>query len=125
MRVIIAGGRNFNDDKFIYHKLDEFFKDKDTSKIEEINGCARGVDLIGACYCREHGMKVKAFPADWTRLGKKAGIIRNQQMADYAKEDNGVLIAFWNGKSRGTKNMIDTAKKEGLEVNIIKYEDNN
>lgn len=50
---------------------------------------------------------------------KKAGPIRNEEMAKYASETYGILIAFWDGKSRGMKNMIDTAKKHGLEIYIV------
>ena len=61
--------------------------------------------------------------ADWNNQGKKAGILRNIKMAEYATSDDSipVLFAFWNGSSRGTKHMIDTATKYGMEVHIIRY----
>jgi len=58
--------------------------------------------------------------AEWDKYGKSAGYKRNEQMAIYAKEDNGVLIAFHNG-SKGTKHMIDLANKHGLRVFVIKF----
>lgn len=57
---------------------------------------------------------VKRFPADWDRHGRAAGPIRNCQMAQYAD----ALIAIWDGKSRGTKNMIDEMNKCGKPVLI-------
>ena len=66
---------------------------------------------------------LKKFPANWDLYGKRAGYIRNEQMAKYAMSDNsyGVLIAFWDGKSRGIKHMIDLANKYGLEIHIVNY----
>jgi hypothetical protein len=57
------------------------------------------------------------FPADWKTHGKAAGPIRNRQMAKNAE----ALIALWDGNSRGTKNMIETATKLGLKVYVKRY----
>ena len=62
----------------------------------------------------------KFFPADWDKYGKGAGYIRNQEMAKYSELD-GALIAFHNGKSKGTKSMIALAKKYNLLVRIVGY----
>jgi len=59
--------------------------------------------------------------ADWDKYGKSAGYKRNEEMAIYSKEDNGVLIAFWDEVSKGTKHMIDLANKHGLKVFVVKY----
>ena len=59
------------------------------------------------------------FPADWKTYGKTAGPIRNKQMAEFASQQTGMLIAFWDGKSRGTGSMIRLAKEYGLEVHIV------
>ena len=61
---------------------------------------------------------MELFPADWKKYGKSAGYVRNSEMAEVAES----LIAFWDGKSRGTKNMIDIAKNKGLKVRIVNYE---
>lgn len=63
------------------------------------------------------------FQADWDRYGKSAGYRRNAEMAKFASEEGnkGVLIAFWDGESRGTKNMIDLAKRYGLKVHVVNY----
>lgn len=61
---------------------------------------------------------MKRFPADWGKYGKSAGVLRNKQMAEYADG----LIAFWDGKSRGTANMIETAKGLGLRVRVARYD---
>lgn len=68
-------------------------------------------------------MELVRFPANWAAFGKRAGYIRNEQMAKYAVEDGscGMLIAFWDGKSRGTKHMIDLANKHGLKVHVVSF----
>ena len=115
MKVIIAGGRNFND----YNKLREscdniLVNQKD---VEIVSGTAAGADTLGERYAQEKGYEVKKFPAQWDLYGKSAGYKRNQQMAEYADG----LIAFWDGKSKGTKHMIDIANKMGLKVRVIRY----
>ena len=65
------------------------------------------------------------MPANWEYYGKRAGMIRNGEMARYASEDpdnEGILIAFWDGKSRGTKGMINIAYRTGLEVVVIRID---
>lgn len=62
-------------------------------------------------------MGLTIFKADWDKHGKAAGFKRNTEMAKYAD----ALIAFWDGKSKGTKHMIDTAKSHNLKVRVIAY----
>lgn len=114
MKVIIAGGRDFNDYDLLKLKCDTILKNQ--TNIEIVSGTARGADKLGEKYSQEKGYRVKLFPADWN-LGKKAGYIRNEQMAQYADS----LIAFWDGQSKGTKHMIDLAKKYNLNVRVINY----
>ena len=61
---------------------------------------------------------MRVFPADWDKYGKRAGYLRNVQMAEYAD----ALLAFWDGESRGTKNMIDEALSRGLKVGVKRYD---
>ena len=79
-----------------------------------VSGMARGVDTLALQWASKHCMPVAKFPADWNKYGRGAGHIRNRQMADNAD----ALVAVWDGKSRGTKNMIDTAKAKGLQVYV-------
>lgn len=76
-----------------------------------LSGKCRGADTIGEKWAAMEGVPVESYPADWS-LGSGAGIIRNRQMAEKAE----ALIALWDGQSRGTKSMIDLAKKRGLIV---------
>ena len=77
-----------------------------------ISGTAQGADQYGEAWALLCGLPIERYPADWGKHGKAAGPIRNRQMAENAE----ALIAVWDGASRGTKNMIDTAKSLGLRV---------
>ena len=92
-------------------------------KIRIVSGAARGADRLGEQYAKVTGYEVSKFPADWDRLVKRAGYVRNAEMAKFAAADKnyGVLVAFWDGKSRGTKHMIDLAEKYGLEIHIVRF----
>lgn len=116
-KVIIAGGREFNDYNLMCKKVDRILSNKNTSEIEIISGNARGADKLGEKYAKDNNISLMCFPADWNKYGKRAGYIRNEQMA---KEAN-ALIAFWDGKSKGTKHMIDIARSKGLLIRVIKY----
>jgi hypothetical protein len=111
--TIIAGPRDY----FKYESLLEAIDRIDWEIIKVVSGSARGVDSLGERWARENGIFVKQFPADWNKYGKKAGYIRNKEMADYAD----ALLALYDHdmkRSPGTTNMIHVAKKEGLLVYV-------
>lgn len=115
MKVIIAGGREFSNFQLMFEKCEEILKDFES--VEIVSGTARGADKMGEHYASLKLFEVKKFPADWNKFGKAAGYVRNKEMADYAD----VLIAFWDGKSKGTASMIDLAKERNLDVHIVNY----
>ncbi len=115
MKVIIAGSRTFDNYELLCQKCDVLLSLR--PEIEIVSGTADGADKLGERYAEERGLPIKQFPADWNQFGKSAGYKRNQLMAEYADG----LIAFWDGKSKGTKHMIDLAKSNRLKVKIIKY----
>jgi hypothetical protein len=113
-RVIIAGGREFNNYELLCNKCDYYLKNLNDVTI--ISGTARGVDKLGERYARERGYSLVRYPADWN-LGKQAGHLRNKQMAENAD----YLIIFWDGVSKGSKNMIENAKNKNLKTKIVYY----
>ena len=117
-KVIIAGSRDFNDINLLTAKADFYLSNK--SDIEIVSGTARGADTLGVQYAIEHNYHIKEFPANWNKYGKKAGYLRNLEMAKYAD----ACIVFWNGTSRGTKHMIDIANKLNLPLRIVRYNNN-
>lgn len=113
MKIIVAGGRNFDDYKLLCKVLKSF---KNISEI--VSGGARGADKLGEKYATFNNINVKIFLAEWDKYGKRAGFLRNIQMGQYAN----VLVAFWDGQSKGTEHMIKTAQKLGLIVHIVRYQ---
>lgn len=82
-----------------------------------VSGHATGADALGERYAQERGLQVELHPADWDAYGRAAGPKRNEQMAEVAD----ALIAFWDGQSRGTANMINVARKKGLKAFVVNY----
>ena len=121
-RVIVAGGVHFNDYETLKNTLDDYSSNSSKEEIEIVSGHAKGADSLGERYAEEKGIRCTVFPADWKRYGRAAGPIRNKQMLEYATEQEAGLIAFWNGESKGTKNMISIAEKAGIEVKTVRYQ---
>lgn len=118
-KVIIAGGRNFNDYPILEAALDHALSEKIKAgcDIEIVSGDAHGADSLGVQYANKRGLVVKHFPAEWDKFGKSAGYKRNAQMADYAD----AVYAFWDGKSKGTEHMIALARQKRLQVRVRYY----
>lgn len=125
IRIIIAGSRSFDNYDKLCKEVDEFISMQmffaglgayKSKEVEIVSGGARGADKLGERYAKGHNLRLKIFPADWDKYGKRAGYIRNTEMAEYAN----CLIAFWDGKSKGTAHMIDLAPKYDLMTAIIK-----
>lgn len=116
MKVIVAGSRDFSDYDLMKKKLDTLLSCQ-AGEVVIVSGSAKGADKLGEKYAQERGYKISSHPADWVRLGKSAGYIRNEEMAKEAD----ALIAFWDGMSRGTKHMIDLAEKYKLQIRVIRY----
>lgn len=115
MKLIVAGGRDFDDYEKLRHNINAFRSWYDVDEI--VSGCASGADKLGEKYALLHGLKIKQFPADWSKHGKSAGPIRNKQMVEYAD----ACICFWDNESKGTKSMINLAMAKGLVLKIISY----
>lgn len=112
MKVLVCGSRHFNDYKLLEETLDGIINIS-----EIIHGAARGADTLGAEYAFERDIPVRAFPANWTKYGRRAGPIRNSQMLSEGKPD--LVVAFMGPNSRGTKHMVSIAQKAGVETIII------
>jgi hypothetical protein len=118
-KLIVAGGRDFDD----YNKLSSEllalalgqYADK---AVSIVSGMARGADLLAVRFAKEHGVKVYPFVPDWNGpLGKGAGFARNKDMGNFADG----LLAFWDGKSRGTKQMIEYMRSLNKPTKVCRY----
>lgn len=116
-RIIIAGGRDFDDYEFLERRVERMTFSYHPDDTEFVSGTARGADTLGEKWARLNGFDVVFFPADWNTHGKRAGYLRNEQMAEYATH----LIAFWDGESKGTAHMISIARQKGLVVDVNYY----
>lgn len=110
MKTIIAGSRTLIE----YDLVKRAIEQSSVVPTEIVCGGAKGVDTLGAQWAKENNLPIKFFYAQWDVYGKSAGYIRNEAMARYAE----ALIAIWDGKSPGTKHMIDIAKRMGLAIDI-------
>jgi hypothetical protein len=116
IKLIIAGSRTFVNYEFLKKKCDQMLSEINEN-VEIVSGTARGADKLGEQYAKEKGYSIKRFPADWGTHGKAAGYLRNGEMALYATH----LICFWDGKSKGSKHMIDLARMNNLKINIVQF----
>lgn len=120
MKLIVAGSRNLTDIELFNSSMAKFLERHPNTQIDEIvSGAAKGPDSNAILYAKENNIPVKEFPADRNKYGKKAGPIRNEQMAEYADG----LLAIWDGKSSGTRNMIDNMKKAKKPFHIFIIKD--
>lgn len=111
VKVIIAGNRNFNNYDLVEETIEKLGLEID----EVVYGGAAGADYMGLLWARKHKVKVKTFLAEWSVYGGAAGPLRNARMANYGD----YLLAFWDGKSPGTKNMIYEMRKKGKHGEVI------
>ncbi len=117
-KLIVAGGRDFNDTALLYETLDNLIIDELSQyNVSIVSGMAAGADKIGYEYSKSRKLKLYAKAANWKTYGKMAGFIRNAEMASMAEG----VIAFWDQKSSGTKNMIDTMVKQEKDVWVVYY----
>ena len=118
-RVIIAGCRDFYNYVTLKERCEYYLQNKmKTHNVIIVSGHAPGADSLGEKFAADHNLKCELYPADWERHGRAAGPIRNEEMAVVSD----ALIAFWDGKSRGTKSMIEIARRKGLQVAVVRYD---
>lgn len=118
-KVIIAGGRDFNDYELLKEKCDYYLGFIDPgSEIVIVSGGARGADYLGERYAKEKGYKIELHKANWDKYGKRAGFIRNSEMVAIAS----AAICFWDGESKGTNHTINLCKGKGIPCKVIQYE---
>lgn len=118
--LIIAGGREFRDYELLKKTVDRLLVNK-LPNVRIVCGMAKGADELGYIYAKEKGLAVIEMPAKWKRpdgsTDRGAGHKRNAAMAGVSN----ALLAFWDGKSKGTEGMIKVAKRVGLQIRVVRY----
>lgn len=107
MKVAVIGSRNLSVNNL------EIYLPENISEI--VSGGAQGIDRCARNYAIKNGITLKEFLPDYNRYGRIAPIKRNLQIIAYAD----MIIAFWDGKSRGTKFVIDNCRKIGKPIKIL------
>ncbi|MBE6947851.1 MAG: DUF2493 domain-containing protein [Ruminococcaceae bacterium] len=117
-RIVIAGSRDYDD----YTEAKQYIElcisqIKNKYTLIFVSGGCRGADMLGERYAEENGYPIERYPAEWSKYGKAAGPKRNIKMAQISD----YVICFWDGRSKGTKAMIDYARSMGkpLKIKII------
>ena len=115
MRIGIIGSRGFNNYSLVEQTMSEY-----SDKVRVVvSGGAKGADTLGELWAKKNQKEIKIFKPDWNKFGKSAGFIRNQDIV----QNSDLVLAFWDGNSKGTKNSIDLCEKFGVAVKIINYMD--
>ena len=112
MKLIVAGSRTFQD----YALLASVLGQHRHHITELLHGGARGADQLGFRWALRHHVRSRCFAADWARFGTSAGIRRNCQLA----QAGDLLIAFWDGRSPGTRHIIGCMQQLGKPVVVIR-----
>lgn len=120
MKIVIFGSRNFNNYFLLKNTIEETEAFKQNQITAIISGAAKGADKLGERWAIETNTPIISMPAEWDKYGKRAGYLRNKQMAQKAD----AAIGFWDGKSVGTRHMINICKNLNLPI-IIYREDLN
>jgi hypothetical protein len=114
MTVAIVGSRSFDNYSRMRHTLFFLFE----GNIDEIvSGGAQGADKLAEQYADEYDIPIRIFAPDWESFGKSAGYIRNKIIVEHADH----VVAYWDGKSKGTQHTIEIAQKERLPVTIFEF----
>ena len=108
MKIAVIGSRGAN-----IHDLEKYLPEDVT---EIVSGGAKGIDTDARNYAVNIKIKLTEFLPDYKRYGRGAPLKRNIQIIEYAD----IVIAFWDGKSRGTKFVIDNCKKTNVPVKVVR-----
>lgn len=114
MRTIIAGSRGVDRMRDVVEAIEFARLFAGIKPTCVLSGTARGVDQLGERWASQNGIEIERYPAEWDKWPRRAGMIRNKQMAERAD----ALIAVWDGRSPGTRDMIDKGHSHGLVVYI-------
>lgn len=111
MKIIIAGSRTL----WNYEAVDMAIQKTGWRVDEVFCGMAAGADCVGWAWAHVNNIPIREFYADWEQWGKRAGPIRNTQMAQQAD----ALVLLWDGISNGSRHMLELANRLGLQTCVI------
>jgi len=125
MKLAVVGSRTFNDMYLLAENVCIFIsaseKPSGSNELEIISGGAKGADTLAKKCALINNLKYTEFLPDWNKFGKSAGFRRNQQIVDACD----VVIAFWDGNSKGTQDTINKAKIAMKPTYIVYFRNEN
>lgn len=127
-RIIICGGRHFDDYEHLESVMNEVMSKIEpwSDVIEIVSGHCEGADQLGELYASNYGLPCKVFPAQWEKYGRSAGPIRNSEMVKYASEAvMPVVVDFRSPRTKGTNDTVRKATKLGFKVFVYDYDKGN
>lgn len=119
MKLSIIGSRTFNDYEIAKQVIFDILYINNYEITEIISGGAKGADTLGKRYAMMHGIPFVEYKPDWS-IGKHAGLLRNTLII----ENSDIVIAFWDGKSKGTVDSMKKAKKLNKILYVFNFETN-
>lgn len=117
IKLAVVGGRDFKDWSLLEDKLNKLLDFYPHAKFVIVSGGAIGADSLAETYANTYFLEVKVFKPDYDKYGKAAPFVRNGEIVDHSN----AVLAFWDGKSKGTLDTISKANKKGIPVWIVNY----
>lgn len=118
MKLIVCGSRSFTDYTLLTLWLDKLTQKTDRTKLVILSGHAKGADQLGERWCRENLIAYQVWRPEYRdEHDREAPLRRNSDMVASATH----LVAFWDGASRGTADVVAKAHKAGLKVKVIRF----
>jgi hypothetical protein len=117
MRIIIAGSRTFDDIDLLFQTMDELVHKQKLKQVVILSGHANGADIFGEEWAWKRGHSYEVYRPNWDKFGNAAGPIRNTEMVSKAD----AIVAFWDGESRGTADVLRKARKAKLKVKVVRF----
>jgi len=111
-KIAVVGSRSFDNYSLLRKYLLNYFH-----PFILISGGAQGADSLAESFAYSKNLKTKIYKAKWNKYGRSAGPIRNKKIVENAD----IIVAFWDGESKGTKMTIDYAKEKGKPVYVVMY----
>lgn len=124
--IIIAGGRTFNNYVKLKDEVSRIITQKlevePDTEIEIVSGKNRGAGYLGKRFARKEKYNLKLVPLKWNNNSRdEAKVIQNRELCDYAKQEKGILIVFWDGRSSNIRKLIELCRAAALEEFVIPY----
>ena len=115
MRVAIVGSRNIEYDNLQKKAYALLCQNIPSGATEIVSGGAVGIDTLAELYAKQNGLPMKVFKPDYAKYGKRAPLVRNDEIIHYAQ----YVLAIWDGSSRGTAYTVAACIKDGIPVKVV------